>query len=288
MTLLDGKVVLITGAARGQGRAHAIVSAQEGADVVLFDTATSIDSIPYPLADEKSLQETAREVEALGRRAITVVGDVRSQADLDGAVQTTLAEFGRIDALVANAGVWSLAPFVEMTDEQWQDMLDVNLTGVFRTVKAVLPHMINRRDGAIVLTASVNSIEPTYFSAHYVASKHGVLGLTRSIALEMGQYGIRCNAIAPGIIDTPMLNWQGAYDLVAGHPGGVPDDLQRAGYRYHVLPQGPMDPTVVGKVAAWLNSDSAGPITGHCVPIEGGHLVMAGQNLANVPAHLQV
>jgi SDR family mycofactocin-dependent oxidoreductase len=281
MGLLDGKVVLITGAGRGQGRAHAVVSAREGADVIVLDTEASIDTVPYQLSRSEDLAETVRLVEKEDRRALAITADVRSQTDLDAAVAEGLEAFGHIDCLVANAGIWTLARFWELTDAAWQDTIDVNLTGVYRTVRAVLPHMLERRSGSIVLTASVNGVEPSQLASHYAASKHGVLGLMKSIALEAGPYGVRCNAINPGVIDTGMIQWQGAYDLVVGRPGeGTPQDMVRAGYRYHLLPEGPMDPEVVAKVGLFLNSDLASLLTGVAIPVEGGHLLLSGYNHA--------
>jgi SDR family mycofactocin-dependent oxidoreductase len=279
MGLLDGKVVLVTGAGRGQGRAHAVVSAREGADVIAVDTDATIDTVPYELSRSEDLEETVRLVEEQGRRALGVTADVRSQADLDSAVARGLELFGGIDCLIANAGIWTLGRLWELSEAMWQDTIDVNLTGVYRTVRAVLPHMIDRRSGSIVLTASVNGVEPSQLAGHYAASKHGVLGLMKSVALEGGPYGVRCNAVNPGVIDTGMINWQGAYDLVAGRPGeGTPEDMVRAGYRYHLLPEGPMDPEVVARVALFLNSDLASLLTGVAIPVEGGHLLLAGCN----------
>ncbi|OBJ44815.1 oxidoreductase [Mycolicibacterium mucogenicum] len=284
MGQLDGKVVFVTGAARGQGRAHAVVSAREGAKVILTDIGDDINTVPYPLATPSELNETARLVEeASGVQPVVAIADVRSQRALDKAVQSGIEAFGQIDCLIANAGIWSLSPIWELSDDEWSDSLSVNLTGVFRSVKAVLPHMIERRSGSIVLTASVNGVEPTDRCAHYVAGKHGVIGLMKSIAREVGQFNIRCNAINPGVIDTPMINWQGAYDLVAGHADGVRDDMIRAGYNYHVLPQGPMNPEACANVAVWLNSHYAAAVTGVAVPVDGGHLLLGGSNPQNVP-----
>lgn len=284
MGLLDGKIVFVTGAARGQGRAHAVVSAREGARVIISDISSDIATVPYPMGTAIDLETTADMVEeASGHRPVIATADVRSQQDLDNVVASGIEVFGQIDCLIANAGIWSLAPIWELTDEQWQDSLDINLTGVFRSVRAVLPPMIDRRSGSIVLTASVNSIEPSDGCAHYVASKHGVAGLAKSVAREVGKFGIRCNSINPGVIDTPMINWQGAYDLVAGRPGGTRGDMTKAGYNYHVLPEGPLEPETVARVGVWLNSEYASGVTGHAVPVDGGHLILGGTNPGNGP-----
>jgi NAD(P)-dependent dehydrogenase (short-subunit alcohol dehydrogenase family) len=160
MTLLEGKVALITGAARGQGRAHAITCAREGADVVLLDTTDQIASVTYRMASRDDLDETVTQVEKLDRRAVAVEGDVRDQAALDRAVAEGLDAFGRIDILIANAGIWTTAPLWELPESAWEDMVGVNLTGVWKSIKAVAPHMIGRRSGSIVVTSSVNGLEP--------------------------------------------------------------------------------------------------------------------------------
>ena len=155
MGMLDGKVALITGGSRGQGRAHAITCAKEGADVIIIDTLDQIESVAYPMAQQADFDETVRQVEDLDRRIVSVVGDVRKQADLDRAVSEGIASLGRIDILIANAGIFSLAPAHELTDEQWDDMIAVNLTGVWKSAKAVLPHMMEQGGGSIVITSSI-------------------------------------------------------------------------------------------------------------------------------------
>lgn len=279
MGLLDGKVALITGAARGQGRAHALVSAREGADVVITDIGYDIDTVPYALGTKDELAETVRLVEQMGRRAIGAAADVRSQEALGEIVERAITELGRIDILIANAGILSTAPVWKLTDEQWQDMLDVNLTGVWRSVKAVLPHMIERRSGSIVLTSSANGEEPEGHVAHYTAAKHGVLGLMKSTALEIAAYNVRCNAIKPGFIATPMTSWQGMLDGYAGHEGGTPEDMRRAGYHYNALPAPPMQPEAPALSALYLNSDLASAITGTAVDVDSGHRLLPHMNL---------
>jgi SDR family mycofactocin-dependent oxidoreductase len=279
MGLLEGKVALITGGGRGQGRAHAVLSAREGADVIVFDTDAAIASVPYELAGKTELHETVRLVEQTGRRAIGVVGDVRSQQDLDGAVRQGLDAFGKIDILVANAGIVSMAPIWDLTDELWQDMIDVNLTGVWRSVKAVLPHMRERRSGSIVLTSSTNGEEPAAEYAHYTASKHGVLGLMKSVALEAAEYGIRCNAIMPGSINTAMIQFPHILDKMAGAPGeGTLEHAVTAGYYYHALPEASMPPEVTARTALYLNSDLASVVTGAAIPVDAGHALLSRVN----------
>jgi SDR family mycofactocin-dependent oxidoreductase len=280
MGLLEGKVALITGGARGQGRAHALAYAREGADVVVADIADQMATVPYPMGTQEGLDETVRLVEKLDRRAVAVRADVRSQEQLDAAVQRTLSEFGRLDLVAANAGIWSMAPFWELTEDQWEDMIATNLTGVWKTAKAVAPHLIEQGSGSIVMTSSVNGLEPGMNYAHYVSAKHAVIGLMKNVALELAPHGVRCNAICPGAIDTGMTNWQGAYDMFAGHEGGTREDLLAGGGSFHALRNtGIMDPEVIANAALWLHSDLAAKVTGVALPVDGGHMLLTGVNL---------
>jgi SDR family mycofactocin-dependent oxidoreductase len=279
MGLLDGQVVFVTGGARAQGRAHAVVSAREGADVAIVDVSSNVVEVPYPLATAEDMRETVRLVEALGRRIVAVEADVREQSQLDAAVDRTLDELGRIDALVANAGIWSQADFWEMSEQLWHEMLDVNLAGVWRSAKAVAPHMIDRRSGSIVMTSSVNGIEPGKTYAHYSASKFGVVGLMKTVAAELAPHGVRCNSVHPGAVMSGMVDHQPARDRYAGHPGGTMDDVLAAGRRYGAL-RGTtfMDPENIANAALYLNSALASHVTGTELVIDAGHLLMPGVN----------
>jgi SDR family mycofactocin-dependent oxidoreductase len=279
MGLLDGKVVLITGGGRGQGRAHAVVSAREGADVVLLDIDGQVDTVKYKTGRQEDLDETVRQVEALDRRALGLVADVRSQEQLDAGVARGIAEFGHIDALIANAGIWTTAPFWELTEEEWDQMLAVNLTGVWKSAKAVAPHMIERQTGSIVITSSANGIEPGMNYAHYVAAKHGVIGLMKNIALELAPHGIRCNSINPGAILTPMTDHQDAWDMFAGHPGGTEADMLEGGRHYPALKgKSWLPPEAIANTALYLNSQLAENVTGVTIPVDAGHLLIPGVN----------
>src|SRR5215471_13827431 len=282
MGLLDGKVAFITGGSRGQGRAHAVTCAREGADVIVIDIAEQLATVPYRLATADDLDETVKLVEAHGRRALAIKADVRSQRQLDDAVAAGIAELGKIDILIANAGIWTMASFWELTSEQWDEMIGVNLTGVWKAAKAVAPHMIERRSGSIVITASVNALEAGQYTAHYVAAKHGLIGLMRNVALELAPYGIRCNAISPGAVKTPMTNHQAAWDMFAGHPGGTEEDMTEVGHHYTLLAgTSRLDPQDVANAAVYLNSDLASKVTGVTIPVDAGHLTLSGYNPAS-------
>ncbi len=285
MGLLDGKVALITGGSRGQGRAHAVTCAREGADVVIIDTLDQISSVAYPMASQEDIDETVRQVEELDRRIVAVVGDVRKQADLDRAVSEGIASLGRLDILIANAGIFSLGPAHELTDEQWDDMIAVNLTGVWKSAKAVLPHMVANGGGSIVITSSINGIEPGANYAHYCASKFGVVGLMKTLALEYAPHGIRVNSVHPGAILTPMTSWQGAWDMMSGKPEGegTEEDMLAAGYHFHALKgHGFLSPQRIADGALYLNSDLASAVTGVTLPVDAGHLLIPGVNASPV------
>jgi SDR family mycofactocin-dependent oxidoreductase len=283
MGMLDGRVALITGGARGQGRAHATTCAREGADVILVDIADQLETVPYRMASQDDLDETVRQVEALDRRALAVTADVRSQEQIDEAVRRGLAEFGQIDILIANAGIWTQGAFWELSEQAWDEMIGVNLTGVWKSAKAVAPHMIERQTGSIVITSSINGLEPGPNYAHYVAAKHAVVGLMKNIALELAPHGIRCNSVHPGAIKTPMTDHQGAWDMFAGHEGGTEADMIEGGYSFHALKGTTfMSPQVIADTALYLNSDLAAKVTGVTIPVDAGHMILPGINTAPV------
>ena len=277
MGSLEGKVAFITGAARAQGRAHALTMAREGADVVLCDIGHDIGGLQYPLGTQEELEQTAKEVEALDRRAVWQLADVRSQESLDQVVVAGLQEFGRLDIAIANAAVFDAGPVWELSEYQWNTVVDINLSGVWRTAKAVIPSMISTGGGAIVMISSTNGIEPHVDHAHYVAAKHGVIGLMKNVALEGAPLGIRCNAICPGFVKSGMTTFQQQLDKYAGHPGGTLEDLEHAGRSYHPTRDLTyLEPQRVADVARFLVSDESAAMTGTVVPVEAGHLLQPG------------
>lgn len=281
MGMLDGKVAFITGGSRGQGRAHAVTCAREGADVLIVDIAAQLNTVPYPMGTQDDLDETVKQVAAHGRRALAVRADVRDQEQLDAAVALGVAEFGAIDILIANAGIFTSAPFWELTDAQWEEMIGVNLTGVWKSAKAVAPRMIERQSGSIVIISSTNGLEAGLNYAHYVAAKHGLIGLMKTIALELAPHGVRCNAISPGAVRTPMTDNQVGWDKFAGHPGGTLTEMLESGRHFAALKGTTfMDPQVIADAALYLNSDLAAKVTGVTIPVDGGHRVLTPYNQA--------
>jgi (+)-trans-carveol dehydrogenase len=277
MGLVDGKVALVTGAGRGQGRSHALRLAAEGADVIAVDIAANrVETISYPLASEEDLDSTVRDVEQMGRRAIKAVADVRSLSELQQAVDTGLSELGKIDIVCANAGIGSWAVSWEMTEQQWQDMIDINLTGVFNTARAALPSMVERGEGgSVVLTSSTAGLRAYQNTAHYTAAKHGVIGLMKVLAQEAGPHRIRVNAVCPTTVRTPLVINDSTFELFAPHlENPTEDDVREPFELLNILPGVAwLEPGDVSDAVIFLCSDAAKFITGVALPIDAGNIV---------------
>src|SRR5215217_4009723 len=242
---VEGKVAFITGAARGQGRAHAVRLAQEGADIIAVDICKQIDSVQIPLSTPEDLAETADLVKGLNRRIYTAEVDTRDFDALKAAVDAGVEQLGRLDIIVANAGIGNGGATLDKTSEgDWTDMIDVNLGGVWKTVKAGVPHILAvGRGGSIVLTSSVGGLKAYPHTGHYIAAKHGVVGLMRTFAVELGQHSIRVNSVHPTNVNTPMFMNEGTMKLFRPdleNPG--PEDLKPAAQFMHVLPVGWVEP----------------------------------------------
>lgn len=285
MNSLDGKVIFITGAARGQGRAHAVTAAREGADVVLLDVCAPIEGVRYELGTPDDLAKTQKLVEAQGRRAVSVQADVRDQSALDSAVALGLEMFGHIDGVIANAGVWDLSPAVwEVDEELYTVIVDIVMGGVFRTIKAVAPHLVERRSGSVVVIASVGGMEPAAGFTAYVAAKHGVLGLMKNAALDLAPHNVRCNAVCPGAVDTKIWDNPMGYGLFVppGEQIGRETALD-AVYQYSALAgRTALPPNASSNAAVFLLSDMAEHITGVALPVDAGHLLLPGFNHAPI------
>jgi SDR family mycofactocin-dependent oxidoreductase len=277
MGLVDGKVALVTGAGRGQGRSHAVRLAAEGADIIAVDIAANdVETISYSLASEDDLDATVKEIEAMGRRAVKAVADVRSLSELQQAADTGLSELGRIDIVCANAGIGSWAVAWEMTEQQWKDMIDINLTGVFNTVRATLPSMVERGEGgSVVLTSSTAGLRAYANTAHYTAAKHGVIGLMKVLAQEAGPHRIRVNAVCPTTVRTPLVINDSTFELFAPHlESPTEDDVREPFEGLNILPGVAwVEPSDVSDAVLFLCSDAAKFITGVALPIDAGNIV---------------
>ncbi|QSE89849.1 mycofactocin-coupled SDR family oxidoreductase [Rhodococcus pseudokoreensis] len=273
MSRLEGKVALITGAARGQGRSHALGLAKEGADIIAIDIADQIGSVPYPMASLDDLKETARLVEELGRRVVIAQADVRNLQQMESAVADGLAEFGKIDIVCANAGIISANKVLDLTEDQWNDMIDTNLTGVFHTVKAAVPNMVERGEGgSVIFTGSTSSLNGYPNVGHYVTAKHGIVGLMHTLANELGPKGIRVNAVHPTNVNTKLLQNETFYGLFRpdlAHP--TLEDSRDAFATMHSLPNIPwVEPIDITNAVLFLASDESRYITGINLPIDAG------------------
>jgi (+)-trans-carveol dehydrogenase len=277
MGLVDGKVALVTGAGRGQGRSHALRLAAEGADVIAVDIGDGrVETISYELASEADLDATVKEIDGMGRRAIKAVADVRSLSDLQAAVDTGLSELGKVDIVCANAGIGSWAVAWEMTEQQWKDMIDINLTGVFNATRAALPSMVERGEGgSIVLTSSTAGLRAYANTAHYTAAKHGVIGLMKVLAQEAGPHRIRVNAVCPTTVRTPLVINASTFELFAPHlEDPTEDDVREPFEGLNILPGVAwIEPEDVSDAVAFLCSDAAKYITGVALPIDAGNIV---------------
>lgn len=275
MSGLKGRVALVTGAARGQGRAHAARLAADGADVVAIDVcAPAVNTVSYELAVPADLEETARLVGEAGRTIRCIHADVRDAEAMRNAVADTMGTFGRLDIVVANAGILSVSPSPELTGEQWREMIDVNLTGVWNTIQPAIQPMIEAGNGgAIVMTSSTAGEKGLPNLPHYTAAKHGVIGLMKSLAVELGPHNIRVNAVLPAAADTQMVHNPATYKLFRPDL----DDPTRADFEEaivagNLLPVPLVTPEDVAAAVAHLVSDDARTVTGQAYRVDAGAL----------------
>jgi len=269
MTASPG-AALVTGAARGQGRAHAVTLARLGYDLVCFDVPEGLTTLPYETATAEDLQETCALVEKLDRRAVAVAGDVRSTAALQSAVAAA-TELGDLSVVVANAGICSFATFEDITDEQWDEMISVNLGGVFRTLRAAVPTMRAQGSGRLLATASMAGRGGSPHLAHYAAAKAGVISLIKTLALELGSSGVTANVLCPTTVDTPMVHNAPMYGLFA--PDIDQPSKEAVTPRYSAM--NPMqvpwlDPQEIADAMAYLVSDAARHVSGLVFEVSAG------------------
>jgi SDR family mycofactocin-dependent oxidoreductase len=266
------KVAFITGAARGQGRSHAVRLAQEGADIIAVDICQPFDNSPAPPATPEDLAETADLIKGLNRRVVTAEVDVRDYDALKAAVDSGVEQLGRLDIVVANAGIGTMAPKLARMDESlWQEMIDVNLTGVWKSVKAAAPHLLSAGRGSIVLTSSVAGLKAYTHTGHYNAAKHGVVGLMRSFAVELGPKNIRVNSVHPTHVNTPLLiNERTFHQFRPDLENPGPDDMAPICQTFHTLPIPWVNAEDISNAVLFLASDEARYITGVALPVDAG------------------
>jgi SDR family mycofactocin-dependent oxidoreductase len=274
MGKLSGKVALITGAGRGQGRAHAVRLAEEGADIIAVDICEPIPSVPYELASLDDLNETARLVEKLDRRAVARKADVRDRAALSAAVRDGVNELGRLDIVVANAGIWSAAPFVDMTDEMYRDMIDVQMHGPYNTCKVAVPYLVEQGSGgSIIIISSTAGMRGFPNQVHYNMGKHAVVGLMRSLANELAPHFIRANTIHPSSTNTKMIQNETIWSAFApGVENPTVADFGDTFTAMNLLPIPWMEPGEISHAVAWLASDESRYVTGVTLPVDAGFL----------------
>ena len=279
---VEGKVAFITGAARGQGRSHAITLAREGADIIAVDIAAQIASVPYPMATPQDLAQTVKEVQATGRRIVATVADVRDYDALKEALDDGVAQLGRLDIVSANAGIVSYGTLAELPEQTWRDMIDVNLTGEWHAAKAAIPHLRAggrggfgvTRGGSMILTSSELGLRAMPNTGHYTAAKHGVVGLMRTLALELAPDFIRVNSIHPTTVNTPMVMNSATYRLFRPDlENPTADDMAEASRAVNALPIPWVEPADISNAVLWLASDESRYVTGITLPVDAGWLV---------------
>lgn len=272
---LAGRVAFVTGAARGQGRAHAVRLAAEGADLILIDICGPVDpSVPYAAATPEDLAQTVAEAESLGSKVLHRQVDVRDDAAVSQVVNDGVEQFGRLDIVVANAGVLSWGRLWELSSDQWKTVIDTNLTGTWHTIRAAVPAMIAAGNGgSIIIVSSSAGIKASPGNGHYAASKFGLTALTNSLALEAGEYGIRVNSIHPYSVATPMIENDSMLGILQKHPNYL---HAFAPMPYQPVPKGDsqrsdfMTADDVADVVVWLAGDGSGNLSGSQINIDRG------------------
>jgi SDR family mycofactocin-dependent oxidoreductase len=274
MGKLDEKVAFITGGARGQGRSHAVTFAREGADIAVFDLCQQIDTVEYPMSRPDDLAETVRQVEALGRRVIAVQGDVRDYETVSSAIERTVSELGRLDIVLANAGIMPTTGEPSTRLQAWDDAIGTMLTGVYYTLKAAMTPMIEAGNGgSMVITSSTAGLSGIAYDVDllnpgemgYGAAKHGVVGLMRNFARALGVHKIRVNSVHPMGVRTPMLSNEFFAKIIESAPPG---------WVANVFGLDLVEPLDISNAMLWLCSDDARYVTGCTLPVDAGQLIL--------------
>jgi (+)-trans-carveol dehydrogenase len=270
--LLAGQVAVVTGAARGQGRAHALALAREGASIIALDACAPIATVPYPLPTKADLEETAGRAEALGSRVIHGAVDVRDLAEMEQFIGHAVADLGRLDIVCANAGISTPSPTLEMTEETWQTTIDINLTGVWKTCKATVPHIVaGNRGGSVIITSSAATVMISGNIAHYTAAKHGLIGFMRVLAKELAPHRIRVNTLHPAGVRTPMIYNEPMYRLFRPdleNPGK--EDFEAAARSHNALGVPAVEPEDVSAAVVYLAAPSGRYVTGSTFMLDAG------------------
>ncbi len=261
---LEGKVAIVTGGARGNGMAAARALASEGADIAIADICGNIETAPYQLSTRQTMDSAVQELKEMGRKALGIECDVRKASDVEAMVKQVLETFGRVDILVNNAGIAGLEALVDMSEEAWDDMLDTHLKGAFLCCKHVVPHMIEQNSGKVVNISSVGGLRGFGMGSHYCAAKHGVLGLTKSLAMETAEHNINVNAVCPGTVWTDMMAG------LAEHFGMETADAKENFLAGHLFKDREICPEDIGKAVLWLSTDDSKCITGGQIAVDCG------------------
>lgn len=261
---LKGKVAIVTGGARGNGYAAAECMAEEGANIVIADICENMETIPYDMSTVDTMNEAVEALKAKGVEAIGIKCDVRKNADVEAMVDQVIEKFGKIDILVNNAGNSSMVAIAEMDEETWDAVIDTQLKGTYLCCRYVLPHMIDAHSGNIVQISSVGGQRGFGMGGHYCAAKHGIIGLNKSIAMEVADHNIRANVVCPGTVWTPMMQGIAAYFGMEG------DDAKEQFFAGHMIKDPEVSPVDIGKAVCWLVTDDARCITGNMITVDGG------------------
>jgi NAD(P)-dependent dehydrogenase (short-subunit alcohol dehydrogenase family) len=261
---LKSKSAIVTGGARGNGLAIARCLAEEGADIVIADICENQSTIPYDMSTQATMQDAVGGLNAMGVKALGIKCDVSKAADVEHMVDKVVDTFGKIDILVNNAGNSSMVAIAEMDEQTWDDVIDTQLKGTYLCCRYVLPHMIEQQSGSIVQISSVGGQRGFGMGGHYCAAKHGIIGLNKSIAMEVADHNIRSNVVCPGTVWTPMMQGIAAYFGMAG------DDAKKQFFAGHLIQEPEVSPEDIGRAVRWLVTDEARCITGTMITVDGG------------------
>lgn len=275
----QGKVALVSGAARGMGREIAVRLAEEGCDLAIFDLCAPVATTQYEGTTPTQLDDTSELVRSLGRRCLAQIIDVRDYDRVRSFVEDAATDLGSIDIACPNVGFITWVPFLELTNDQWDDVIDITLNGAFNTLQPAGRQMAAQGSGSIVVVSSVNAIEPVATISHYTSAKHGVAGLAKSMALELADFGVRVNSVLPGAVNTPMANNPTAHRSLFHGSDATEEAYLTASRQWHALRDtAAIPPSSIAGVVPWLCSDEAAYLTGAEVVVDAGHLLLPGMN----------